>query len=156
MLWSIWYYKTELHYCLLICCLPIRINGRPPLTMDAISATVSKTWVAVELNLIMLIFQQFILTHHKRPQPNPSPSEEVTRVGSGSPTDTTPYEGQMAPPWWWCLWDGCVGVNGTFRTIPTVEILRDKGFLFPPEPLLVKSCQTRKWPNVDFFVTRND
>ena len=27
----------------------------------------------------------------------------------------------MAPPWWSYLWDGCVGVYGTFCTIPTVE-----------------------------------
>jgi hypothetical protein len=27
----------------------------------------------------------------------------------------------MAPPWWSYLWDCCVGVYGTFFTIPTVE-----------------------------------
>jgi hypothetical protein len=28
-----------------------------------------------------------------------------------------------------------LGVDGTFRTIPTVGILRGGSFLFPPEPL---------------------
>jgi hypothetical protein len=32
-----------------------------------------------------------------------------------------PNEGQTAPPWWSYLWDCCVGVYGTFRSIPTVE-----------------------------------
>jgi hypothetical protein len=31
--------------------------------------------------------------------------------------------------------DCCVGVYGTFRTIPTVENLRGGSFSFPPEPL---------------------
>ncbi len=29
-----------------------------------------------------------------------TPSEEVTRVRSGGSIDTTPNEGQTAPPWW--------------------------------------------------------
>jgi len=29
-----------------------------------------------------------------------------------------------------------LGVGGTFRTIPTVGILRGGSFLFPPEPIL--------------------
>jgi hypothetical protein len=31
--------------------------------------------------------------------------------------------------------DCCVGCYGTFGTIPTVEILRGRSFLIPPEPL---------------------
>ncbi len=42
-------------------------------------------------------------------RPRPTPSEEVTRVGSSVSKDTTPEEGQMAPLWWWCLWVSCVG-----------------------------------------------
>ncbi len=33
----------------------------------------------------------------------------------------TPNEGRTSPPWWSYLWDCCVGVYGTFPTIPTVE-----------------------------------
>jgi len=36
------------------------------------------------------------------------------------------------------LWDSCVRVDGTFRTIPTVGILRGGSFLFPPKPIAVK------------------
>jgi len=59
-----------------------------------------------------------------RPAPRPTPSEEGRSVRSGGSIDPTPYEGQKAPPWWSYLWDCCVGVYGTFRTIPTVETLR--------------------------------
>ena len=55
------------------------------------------------------------------PPPRPTPSEEVTRVRLGGSIDPSPYEGQTAPPWWSYLWDCCVGVYGTFHTIPTVE-----------------------------------
>ena len=34
--------------------------------------------------------------------------------------------------------DFCVGVYGTFRTIPTVESYGAGVFLFPPEPIAVK------------------
>ena len=39
----------------------------------------------------------------------------------------------MAPPWWWCLWDSCVRVNGTFRTIPYFfrAWLHDKVYMYP-------------------------
>jgi hypothetical protein len=33
------------------------------------------------------------------------------------------------------LWDCCGGVEGLFRTIPTVEKLRGGSFPFPPEHL---------------------
>jgi len=32
--------------------------------------------------------------------PRPTPSEEVTRVGSSASKDTTPQEGQTTPSWW--------------------------------------------------------
>ena len=40
-----------------------------------------------------------------------------------------------------CLWVSCVSfvwVDSTFRTIPTVGILRGGSFLFPPKPIGVK------------------
>ncbi len=57
-------------------------------------------------------------------RPWPTPSEEVTRRRRGK--------------WHHHGGDVCglivLGVNGTFRTIPTVGILRGDSFSFPPEP----------------------
>jgi hypothetical protein len=38
----------------------------------------------------------------------------------------------------------CGGFDSTFRTIPTVGILRGGSFSFPPEPL-VRDNLTKKW-----------
>ncbi len=40
--------------------------------------------------------------------PRLTPSEGVTRVRSGVSIVPTPYEGQTALPWWWCLWLLCL------------------------------------------------
>jgi hypothetical protein len=46
----------------------------------------------------------------------------------------TTYEGRTAPPWWSYLWDCCVGVYSTFRTIPTVESYGAGVFSFSQNP----------------------
>ena len=67
-----------------------------------------------------------------------------------------PYEGQTAPPWWSYLWDCCVGVYGTFRTIPTVESYR-AGVFVPARILtavkLLISC--RIFVRCQRLITRN-
>jgi hypothetical protein len=65
-----------------------------------------------------------------QPPPRPTPFEEGRHVRSGGSIDPTPNEGRKAPPWWSYLWDCCVGVYSTFRTIPTVES-NGVGFFFP-------------------------
>jgi len=63
-------------------------------------------------------------------RPRPTPSEEVTRIGLGVSKDTGNRHHRGG--------DVCglvvLGVDGTFRTIPTVGILQGGSFSFPPEP----------------------
>ncbi len=115
--------------------------GPPPSMMDAVLATIFDGVRAIHrkqsssrIKLIKRLFYRFILNQAKAFL-GPTPSEGVARVRSGVSIVNTPYEGQTAPPWWWCLWDSCVRVDGTFHTIPNVGILRGGNFSFPPEPI---------------------
>ena len=68
-------------------------------------------------------------------RPRPTPSEEVTHVGSGVSKDTTPKKGKRHHHGGDVCGLVVLGVDGSLRTIPTVENLRGGSFLFPPEPL---------------------
>ncbi len=86
----------------------------------------------IELNLLHAWFIDLCKTPWQHPWP--TPSEEVTSVGLGGSIDPMPKEGQTAPPWWWCLWIVVLVVDGTFCTIPILEILQERSVLFQPEP----------------------
>jgi hypothetical protein len=63
----------------------------------------------------------------------------------------------MAPPWWAYLCDCCVGVYGTFRTIPTVESYWAGVFCSRPNPyscILVKRLPPRLLIFLLFFSPR--
>jgi len=74
-------------------------------------------------------------------RPRPTPLEEVNCIGSGVSKVTTPLVGGANGTTMVVMWrDSCVRVDGTFRTIPTVGILRGGSFSSPPEPLYWLSC----------------
>ena len=53
-------------------------------------------------------------------RPQPTPSEEVTFVGSGGSMDPTPQERRRPPPWWWWCRIVWLVVDSTFCTIPII------------------------------------
>ena len=68
-------------------------------------------------------------------RPRPTPSEEVTCVGLGISKLPRRMRGKRHHHGGDICGLVVLGVDGTFRTIPTVGILRGESFSFPPEPL---------------------
>jgi hypothetical protein len=86
------------------------------------------------IKLIKQLFYCFLLNQAKAFLPNPFQRGCPSPIRRTISIVNTPYEGQTAPPWWWCLWDCCVRVDGTFHTIHTVGILWGGSFCSCPNP----------------------
>jgi hypothetical protein len=96
-----------------------------------------KNTISCRFKLIKRLFYCFILNQAKA---CPTPSKGVAHVRSGVSIVNMPWKG-----WWGCLWNICVRVDGTFRTIPTIGIPRQK-FFIPAQTLIgVFLFKTLSW-----------